>query len=992
MKQATVLLLFLVVFPAFPKSATAETVIDIDGSIGEWDASDAQCMLSYTDSAGSDFVDVARICVTDSASSDGYFYLLIEFVEDNPNNNINRIWLRNANVFLNVDTDSDGVMDLQLDFINDPSGDVYGIINMPYLETRIDYDLVDPDGDREFSFFVETSWRGGSDDRVPYDDGTTVDYSVDPETGSPRSVRMLAQTATFVDNGVEIVWVTASERANAGFHVYRFERQTKRWIRLTDQLVPGLGDAPFGKRYTFIDAQGLPGDEYQIRDFEFTGKKRWNGAFRARSPGAFIDSYIPAMVPWMDKPFDLKARLGRLFASAHPRRVAGQRANAFLFQVDAVGLHRLSNTQLRDANLRSRFTQLSVGNASVPVMRDREGLLFFGAPTVDRYADYDVVVAKASRRRPAMVRQRRIGRARCDTYANSVTYAQTFENDNNYYVATPTEDPFVWTMILGSNPATLPFHLTDLVAGEATVNVALFGFAERSDGDDHIASFLLNGSPLGEWRWNGKGEEIATFQVPDGVLQPENVLEIVMSPERPTDMLSVDRVEVTYPRRLVLDDGQILFNATAGSCVNVLVNATDVVILDVTDSGAPVQLLGGVSDGRSLQFRVPKFRGQQPLRRILVASRVAAFSPVPERPMTEHRMMRWQASHAEYVVVTHPLFLEAATRLAEYHSAKASSVRSMVVTTDEIFDRYNGGRPHPDAIRQFLMETTSSGAAGPKYVVLLGSATVDSNDVMGIGDSDFVPTFYYRTNLNGYEAASDATFVNGLPQVALGRLAVRSVVEANGVVAKLIAWYDAGAPALGKGLYIADRESADERSFVADMNAQIDASGPYAAQAERFLLDDAGATSEALNMLLSSGADFVNYHGHAYVSGWSSPEVANLAFADNLQNAHLFFVMSWSCFDGMFSGPWDASLAWQFVANPQGGAYGALAGTSLADPAFVEYFSVLVTEELASGADTIGAAVRSARLQLSTNLSRGAEDTLFTYNLLADPATPNPWR
>ncbi|MBN2718735.1 MAG: hypothetical protein JXX14_23010, partial [Deltaproteobacteria bacterium] len=301
-------------------------------------------------------------------------------------------------------------------------------------------------------------------------------------------------------------------------------------------------------------------------------------------------------------------------------------------------------------------------------------------------------------------------------------------------------------------------------------------------------------------------------------------------------------------------------------------------------------------------------------------------------------------------------------------------------------------RPHPEAIKRFLEDTARVGQNTLQHVLLLGTATVDSNDMMGIGDEDYVPTFYYRTNLNGYEAPSDATFVSGLPNVTLGRLAVRSPSEAGAVIEKLISWYAGEAPLIGVSAYVADRESAGERSFFADMQAQILASGEFASQAVPLRLDTVASPTQTLEARLDMGVDFLNYHGHAYVSGWSSPEVANLAFAGRLSNEHLFFVMSFACFDGMFSGPWDESLAWEYVANPAGGAFGALAGSSLAAPEYVELFAAMVTDALASGSETVGEAVAVARRQLSMNLSKGAEDTLFTYNLLSDPAAPNPWR
>ncbi|MBN2715225.1 MAG: hypothetical protein JXX14_05180, partial [Deltaproteobacteria bacterium] len=633
MKHATLRFLLPAILFAFSGIAAAETVLDVDGRVSDWNTSDAQCMLTETDSSGADYVEIERICVTDSASTAGYFYLLTEFAWDNPNPSLNNVWLRNANLILNVDTDSDGVIDLQIDFINDPADVVYGVINFPYLEARIDYDLVDPDGDRAFSFFIETSWRGGSADRVPYEAGTTVDYSVDPATGSPRAVRMLAQSAVYGENGVTVTWVTASERANLGFHVYRFDQSTERWTRLTETPIPGLGDAPFGKKYVFNDSQGLAGDKYQIQDVEFSGKKRWNGKITAVSPNRFLDAWLPPMTPKSDRPFNLLARLHKIFTGPASKRTPAENGGAYLFQVDTNGLQQLTQSQLAELNLEPRRTQLSINGRRIPVLTNKTGLLFYLAPEADRYADYDVIAASKTRRPPVGIRQHRL-RSRCRTFTDVLPFTARFEENSLYYVATPTADPFFWQMVFNGLPGTFPFRLTGLEPGPAQIKVSLVGLAANASGDDHVASFFLNGHLLGEWRWNGPNEETAVFAVSDGMLLADNQLEVVLSPERPNDLLTVDRIAVTYPRQLQLEDGQLTFNAPSGSCVNVLVNSSNLTILDVSVPTEPTLLVGAAADGRSVQFKIPGSGTGQPQRAILVAQNDSAYSPIPHRYAT----------------------------------------------------------------------------------------------------------------------------------------------------------------------------------------------------------------------------------------------------------------------------------------------------------------------------------------------------------------------
>lgn len=993
--------LFLLIAVWVPVTVFAETEIVVDGDSSDWASSDAQCADTQYNSQGSDYADVVNICVADSASTDGYFYVLLEFAAERTDRWVNNVWLRNANVLLYVDANGDGDTTdpgETIDFLNAPEDEVWGWIDLPYLEVRVDYDLVDPDGDGDFQFYFDTFWGATSnnDDRVPIYEDSLLTYSKDPATGSPRAVRMLAQQAKVKDRGVNVTWVTASERANAGFHVFR-KSDRGAWTQLTTTPIAGLGDAAFGQKYEYFDAQGLPGDVYTVQDLEFSGKKRFNGPIVAVDESSLIDSFIPKMLAKFNRPYDFESRIRKLFANAN-YNVGKQTSSASMkYLVDVSGLHYIPNHLLADAQLRRRRVSLSTDGKKLPSIKDRNGIYFLGTPLKDRYADYSVVVANEGQR-TQMFGQR--VKNNCRTYQRASQRTVVLEKDTRYYIGSPTADPFYWATAYSGMPAVLAFELPGIINGEATLKVSLVGFAASQSGVDHEATFTVNGNAVGRWQWEGKGEAIATVTIPAGVLIENNTLEIALIDNGVPDMLSIDNIEATYNQRLALQEGQLRFEAVSGTCVAIDGVTEAAFVFDVTEPAQPVLLRGAKNNGGVLRFKTSPNRRDKKgdhlsgpaVRQYLVAQKSAAQVPVEDAPLTKSP---WAAneSGAEYVIITHPLFEGAARKLADYYSAFMSVA---TLTTTQLYDEYTGGRPHPDAIKQFLNDAQTVRQSAPQYVLLMGGATVDSNDVLDTGDEDFVPTYYYRTHLMGYEAASDASFTKGMPNIMLGRLAMRSAEEANVVVDKLLDWYYQESSSAGLSVYVADQDSsggaADEAgAFEQAVEAQLHMCDECATTAERFFLNDISSPTAALNDLLLQGIDFLNFHGHAYISGWSSPQIANLAFADALQNEHLFFVMSWSCFDGMFSSPWDDALSWQFVANPTAGAYGALAASSLSDPAYVEMLSQLVTAELAGGAQTMGEALNSARLQLSSHLSKGALDTIFTYNLLADPAAPNPW-
>jgi len=143
----------------------------------------------------------------------------------------------------------------------------------------------------------------------------------------------------------------------------------------------------------------------------------------------------------------------------------------------------------------------------------------------------------------------------------------------------------------------------------------------------------------------------------------------------------------------------------------------------------------------------------------------------------------------------------------------------------------------------------------------------------------------------------------------------------------------------------------------------------------------------------SSGIDVLGYLGHGSMWGWSSdPVLLNSTLAGGWVNPRGFVLLSWTCFDGAFVGPWGDSLAWSLVRNPRGGALLATAATTLEEPRLLEELAEELLCRLTSGgASRFGDALREAKAALAGR-SPELTDLLLTYALLGDPTLPNPWR
>jgi hypothetical protein len=150
-------------------------------------------------------------------------------------------------------------------------------------------------------------------------------------------------------------------------------------------------------------------------------------------------------------------------------------------------------------------------------------------------------------------------------------------------------------------------------------------------------------------------------------------------------------------------------------------------------------------------------------------------------------------SGADYLIITPAAFLAAAESLVAYRADRIlgmSSPRLRIATTDRIYAQFGSGRPSPTAIRNMLAYASRHWVLpGPSYVCLLGDATFDPKNYLGIGSPDLVPTYsnYYDVNLLSQFPSDDFySFLDGpsdlLADLAVGRLPAGNALEALALV------------------------------------------------------------------------------------------------------------------------------------------------------------------------------------------------------------------
>jgi len=159
---------------------------------------------------------------------------------------------------------------------------------------------------------------------------------------------------------------------------------------------------------------------------------------------------------------------------------------------------------------------------------------------------------------------------------------------------------------------------------------------------------------------------------------------------------------------------------------------------------------------------------------------------------------------AEMIIVTNPKFLSEATRLAEFHRTH-DGYNVNVATTTQIFNEFSSGSQDVCAIRDFMkmfFDRSVSPSDMPRFALLFGDASYDNKYRLS-NNTNFVTSYESESSLNltttyisddffGLMDDSEGLWSpwnsSELMDISVGRLPVKSTVEAEAMVNKIIAY------------------------------------------------------------------------------------------------------------------------------------------------------------------------------------------------------------
>jgi Peptidase family C25 len=573
------------------------------------------------------------------------------------------------------------------------------------------------------------------------------------------------------------------------------------------------------------------------------------------------------------------------------------------------------------------------------------------------------------------------GRARSGGVAQSFAATSIVAPTDRYYQlntdAKDDSDHFYGPTILPGTAASEDISTVDPAPyGAPSITVRLQGYSLF----DHRVRVKFNGSEVGTVTWHGDDSATARFRLDRSLVHAGSNTVALEAIGGQLDYSLFDWAKLTYARLYQADGDRLAFSLPARRVARVTgFTGRRLRVVDVTVPSSPRLVSATVrsaSDGYTLT--VPSSAKRRQL--IAFASRLTRrpAGVVRNKPSSWYR----NGQGADEVMISAPEFIPALRPLVELRERQG--LRVVVVNVQKLYDEFSFGAHDPDAIRAFLERARVAWKPAPRYVLLVGDATVDPRNYLKLNDPDFVPTELVKTYY--LRAPSDDSFADfnddGVPEMAVGRLPVDSPAQAAAVVAKVVRYESTSVAGPRSALLVADKNEG----FDFEGSATGLASLLHPAATTQILMRSQSASNAAFRTQveegLNAGPSVVEYIGHGSIDRWGAGSYLPPTDAKALHNERLSIYVVTTCLNGYFVDPSRLSIGEAALEGQPGGAVAVWASSALSDGGLdLNLNQALLGRLYDGGTATLGEKVIAAK--------RSVQDSEVRRSmvLLGDPAT-----
>lgn len=554
--------------------------------------------------------------------------------------------------------------------------------------------------------------------------------------------------------------------------------------------------------------------------------------------------------------------------------------------------------------------------------------------------------------------------------------------------------------------------------GEAVVTAAMGAYVTNGNA---TMAFTANGSPLSPnstdriagitnseaFIVNGSSTHNA------GAVGEKLLLGLQLSCTGAVKQAALDFIEVEYPRTIDMGGRELYFSLAPGTASNVAVEgcSQSTVIWDVTDP-LDIRRVEYRLDGSKALFTTPGWYREY-----------VAFEPSKvSRAVTAAGNVANQDIHGmeapDMVIIAPAEYARAAQRLADLHQ-RTDGLKAAVLTPEQVYNEFSSGVPDVTAFRKLLKMWHDRAKAGQgeatRYCLLMSRPSYDNRMVTQTGKKSAYPRIpIWQSPTGNTESSSFSTddYIGMLDDnqtplnmntatlhVAVGRMPVKSLAEANAAVTKLEKYVTS--PNLGAWrnniVVIADDQDNGEHLSQAEAVVTIMKKGHKGEDrvydkvyldAYPLVMSGTGATypgaTKRLLDKLEEGTVWLNYIGHASTREWGHEGLLTWSAIQELQNRNPAFIYAATCSFMQWDGD-DLSGAESLWLKPDAGVIGMICPSRKVYIALNGNLNRGTAQHLFTP-DANGLAPRVGDIMRNGKNSTPSDGNKLRYGLMGDPA------
>ncbi len=348
----------------------------------------------------------------------------------------------------------------------------------------------------------------------------------------------------------------------------------------------------------------------------------------------------------------------------------------------------------------------------------------------------------------------------------------------------------------------------------------------------------------------------------------------------------------------------------------------------------------------------------------------------------------------DLIVISIPEFMDGLDQYLDFKMSEGWD--PIAVSVADIYDEFNYGINSPFAIKSFLKYANNHWISAPEYVVIIGDATANPQQVKRDSRLRHIPTFYMQTyGWGAAEADFWYSLINGddyLPDLHIGRIPCSDTEDLEISLAKLIHYPETTNFGTWQNELITI--AGFDTTFKIQTGSLLRHSIPKAYMPSRIFIDRDSegqifwGDTDSLVAQWNAGKLLINFLGHGGGAVWAD---RSLFVRDDIQyldpDTPPAFVTSMTCFTASFAQ--TRGLGEVVLTESPAGAIGWF-GSSGVGWVINDYLLIQpMLRHLMEDHRPVGEAIDITRMEyyLPNTHWEQAISMLFQYNFLGDPTT-----